>query len=33
MEYLVLFGIFYLMNKISKKKEETVEIVENYDDI
>ena len=33
MEYLVLFGIFYLMNKISRKKEETVEIVENYDDI
>ena len=33
MEYLVLFGIFYLLNKISKKKEETVEIVENYDDI
>ena len=30
MEYLVLFGIFYLINKISKKKEETVK---NYSDI
>ena len=32
MEYLVLFGIFYLMNKISKKKEEGA-IVRTKDDI